>query len=742
MQDSIRRSFEASVASSSITKEGLERLNRPDYQYETIGLGGTTMRPNPLGFTSPGAPGIAPGGGLDYRPYLGYQYWWDREAHRVTPFELLGGYGDQLEAGSIQSLSHSLDLRTGLLTIDADLAVQGKSFHTRRELLVTPQGVLAIRISDSPTAPLPFQLKFALRKPWVYGRPSTDCPIYERLSAADKGPLGMIATAERSSACTATAAISAATNEVVFAPASCLARASHPGCTVTFFLAPGSSYESADPARAAWTKADAARAAGFSTVLAETRAWWDQFYGRSAVFVPDTVVMKWYARSLYYHGVFFGNTLVPPGCFGTSLGGFEGAVCPEFDLPFSQFALLYSNHKDEARNLTDWLISVLPKAEALAKRATLHKATVAYPAGGALYGTLVSYDGTLRVPGEEFEGEQLYSKYPGANAAAMALAYLDWTDDAQRQEGCVRILKEVTCLGVQDLKLDPNTQTYIDMARPHSLNAAAIEFGLRECLGRGVAEPGWKDLYAKAERLRSTYQGRPTLFAGPMNQNLGDAPSLQNVWWYDLVPANNPAVTTTYEIVRQSRTGCYVFNNGWMALIAAKLGKAEDAYGWVKNLVEPGPGVPNPIFDDTCLGEHITHNANDFRNTPETAAHGALICAVAQMLLNPDRQDSIEVFPALPRAWQLGGVAFSQLASKGGILVSAQLRPGRLEVVLNNASGKAQTRNLQVRLPEGMSCLRSEPRGVQGKGGYARFSEITIPPHGQYQAVLSLKPIN
>ena len=161
-------SWQDTLHQAAFVKEGLGRLFNPHYQFECIGLGGTTMRVGPNGFTKPGAPRVVQGGFLKHEPYLAYEYWWDEEGHRYIPFELAGGYGERFEQGQITSFHHALDIFTGLLTIDLDMRADmvweglyeiGKNaFQTRRELFVTPDGVLVIRVADSPEATLPFQM--------------------------------------------------------------------------------------------------------------------------------------------------------------------------------------------------------------------------------------------------------------------------------------------------------------------------------------------------------------------------------------------------------------------------------------------------------------------------------------------------------------------------------------------------------------------------------------------------------
>ena len=100
-------------------KDGLERLNQTNYGYPVLGLGGTTLRVGPHGFTAPGAPSVLAPGALEYWPYLAYEYWWGEDSHRREPFEITGGY----DAASAQVWSFETAGNTEGWTALADTVV-------------------------------------------------------------------------------------------------------------------------------------------------------------------------------------------------------------------------------------------------------------------------------------------------------------------------------------------------------------------------------------------------------------------------------------------------------------------------------------------------------------------------------------------------------------------------------------------------------------------------------------------
>ncbi|MHB8971371.1 MAG: glycoside hydrolase family 95 protein [Pirellulaceae bacterium] len=742
--------WQDAIRQAAFVKEGLGRLYNPHYQYECIGLGGTTMRVGPNGFTKPGAPRIFPGGFLKHEPYLAYEYWWDEEGHRYLPFDLASGYGPRFEPGQITSFRHTLDIDTGLLTIDlgmrVDLVWEGlyeigkNAFHSRRELFVTPDGVLVIRVTDSPEASLPFQLRVDINQDIrIYlnsGIYNTAHALWSRSFVPQD--LGTVVLAQRPKTCVATLAIAVDGPAATVDAEKGLFGSTRSGQILTFYIAPGSSYESPDATRAAWEKAARARERGYDALRAETAQWWKQFYAKSSVQLPDRDLATWYARSLYYQGVFFGNTDIPPGCNAASVESFAGAICPEFDLAFSQFALLCTNHLDEARGITSWLARALPRAEKYATEGlTLHKTTVKY-SGGAKYSTLMGYDGTVTVPPTEGEGVNAYSNYPGANSAAMALAYTDWAVDGEYDDVAKRILKGTTQVSLEDLQWREDFGGYLDRRSPSAVQQSAAIFGVRESLRRGVAEPGWEELASKIILPTADYQGSRVITAGagavPF-EGFGDACWLQGLWWYDNISAADPLASSTYAMISKSLSGNYVFNNAWLGVYASKLNKGDDACQWARRILQPGVN----LFDDTCLGE-IVHGTEDFKKTPEIAAHAALICNVTQMLVDVDGADEITIFPAVPSPWRQPGVGFAGLAGRGGLVVSAQFTAAGVDVVLSNQSRTPIVRRLRVSLPPGTMAMSQAPAGTEVTAAWAMLPKVEILPGQEIRLTFNPTP--
>jgi len=689
---------------SVFTKSGMDRLNTQYYQYQPIGLGGTVMRVDPWGFGFQRAPGAATDPWHHHEPYLSYEYWWDKEGHRFNPFRLKAGYGASFNPGTITSFNQSLDIRTGELVINLTLDVDGTSFTTQRNILVTPDGILVIRVKDSG-APSPLKLNVLVENDvriyqnyGIYAVPHdpwTGSATSREFEAVTQGG---VVTATRPGTSTAALAVAVATqSSVTLSDSNTVYSTTEADGTVTFYIAPASSFNPATPDVPwdhAWNAAYAAKQKGYEVLRQETADWWTNYLNRSKISVPDETVAKLYAQSVFYHGVYFGESAIPPGCNSTDIESFAGAICPEYDLMFSQLALVYTGHLNEAKNIADWTYSVLPKTKAYATGGISQWNVYKQYTGGAKYTTLMGYDGSQLILPTEGESVALHYNASGANSALMALSYLDYSDDVTFKEPAYDILKSTTQVSLEDLMYDSRYDAYRDKNVPSAVQQASILMGYTECVKRGIADPEWLKYEDKILIPTTTLNGEPLIAGGvgaATQEGVGDATWLQHIWWDGVVSKHNPMALPSYENSAKSKTGDYVFNNGWMGVVASKLNLGNDALSWLQKFQLPD----NILYDQTCF----TEARGQFNLTPEIGAHGAYICNLSQMLIDPDDDQVIDIFPAIPDAWEYKNVAFADLLTKGAISVSANRDIKGVRVELTNNSRSTQERDLRIRIP-------------------------------------------
>jgi hypothetical protein len=711
-QPPINDRWNTTLTDASFTKSGLDRFNNPTFTYHTIGLGGTTMRVDPWGFAYKRAPKTDQNS-FNNKPSFGYEYWWDNAGHRYNPFLINAGYGATLDPGTIRAFKQNLDIKTGVLKTDITLTVGTTTFTSSRETFITPDGILVIRVNDKG-APSPLKLNLAVNG-------SVDLLLGTLYAGAEEpfkrdaahtsnrnaGAIGGVVTATKTNtsdcalavAVDATSAVTVSTNSDIYSQSAA-------NGTITFYIVPKASFNPLTPTNPwdhAWNAASAAKTTGYEGLKQQTANWWNNYLNMSKISVPDDKVSKLFAQSLYYHGIYFGNSAIPPGCFGTDTYGFFGAVCPEYDLTFSSFALAYTGHINETKNIAKWVSSVLPKCKENAVNGiTSHSVFRKYDSG-AIYTTLMGYDGAQGIPPEVFEGGNLECNYPGANAARMALNYLDYSDDQSFKSAAYDVLKSTTYVSLKDL-ISNNKGFYQDGKRPNSMQEGAVLMGFDQCVKRGIADPEWITKYQnKIVMSQGTLNG-DTLLSGGVgaNPSYGDgaATYFYPLWWATVIDKHDSRAIKAIENYKGTFQE-YCFNNGWSGVHSAKVYRGDDALMWLKNFQRPDVLRDETSFSETATPEGINY-------TPEIGAHGAYICNLTQMLIDPDDDSIVDLFPAIPNQWQYQKVAYEGLMTTGALSFTAERDINGVKISITNKANTTRERKIRIKIPRFLDVIGSD----------------------------------
>jgi len=701
---------------SVFTKSGMDRLNNPKFQYQTIGLGGTTMRVDPWGFASHRAP-YTNQNSYNHKPSFGYEYWWDNTGHRYNPFLINAGYGGSFDPGTITSFEQNLDIKTGVLKTDLTLAVGGTTFTSTRETFITPDGVLVIRVQDNG-APSPLQLNLAINEKvelfgtYYAGEEDSFVRDAAHTSNRNAGATGGVVAVNRpnTSDCAVAVAVEATSTETVSANSDIYSQTTANG-TITFYIVPKASFNpstSTVPWDHAWNAASAAKTTGYSTLKQQTADWWVDFLNVSKLSVPDEKVSKLYAQSLYYHGIYFGNSTIPPGCFGTDIYGFFGAVCPEYDLPFSSFALAYTGHINETKNIADWVYSVLPKCKEQAVKGVTHHNVFRKYDSGAIYTTLMGYDGIITIQGEPSEGGNLYQNYPGLNSARMALNYLDYSDDEAFKNAAYDVLKSTTYVALEDLVSD-GRGSFKDGLIPNSMQEGAVLMGYDQCVKRGIADPEWISTYNDKILMSQGVLNGDTLISAGVGHNPsygdGGATWFYPLWWATVIDKHDSRAVKAIDNYHGTFQE-YCFNNGWSGVHSAKVYQGDDALMWLENFQRP-----DVLLDETSFAENSSEVGYNY--TPEIGAHGAYICNLTQMLIDPDDDSIVDVFPAIPNEWEYQKVAIDGLMTTGALSFRAERDLNGVKVEITNNANSVRERIVRIKTPRFLDVHGAENLPVE-----------------------------
>ena len=733
--ESVEDSWAASLSESDFEKDGMERFNSSAFQYYTIGLGGTTLRVDPWGFAYDRAPATDQTS-RNHKPSFGYEYWWDNAGHRLNPFIIKGGYyvdegryGVKFRTGTITSYNQKLDITTGVVTTTLGLTVDGTEFTSVRETFVSPEGVLVIRVKDEG-APSPVNLYVDVNETveflGTYYEGEEEPFVKDESNTQKYGTHGAYITAKRSNTSLSTVAVSvAATSDVVISDDCEVFSQTEPDGTITFYISPKSSFCPETP-ETPWTYAEAAAedsyAKGYDVVLNSAADWWNDYMNVSKVSIPDATVSRLYAQSLFYHGVYFGNGSIPPGCFGTDVYGFFGGVCPEYDLAFSSFAMAYTGHIAEAKNMADWVYAVLPKCKEQAVNGVSHHDVFRQYDDGAIYTTIMGYDGTITIQPEPQEGVNLLQNYPGLNSARIALNYLDYSDDESFKDAAYDVLKSTTYVALEDL-VDNGQGGYRDGNIPNCMQEGAVLMGFDQCVKRGIAEPEWIEKYTdKIEYPAGVLNGEPILSGScGYNPGVGEGGSTWNypLWWATVVDKEDPMAVNYVENC-EGTFESYCFNNGWNGVANAKIFRGNNSLMWLRNFERP-----EVLLDETSFSENATSAGINY--TPEVAAHGAYICNVTQMLIDPDRENIVDIFPAIPDEWEYKSIGFENLMTTGALSFTASRDLNGMRVGIENRANSERTRHIRIKMPRILHVRSLDGLSYNEENGFLTF-DVTLDP--------------
>jgi hypothetical protein len=619
------------------------------------------------------------------------------------------------------------------------------SFDSARTELVTPDGVLAIRITDSVAHRV--ALHIGAQPGFQVAHTGGAARIVATTDGNGGDPMALAA------------AVSGSDVSVDAGSGTLLARVA-PDDPVTFYVAAGGR-EAAAPARAAEEKVAGASRRDFAAARAACARFWKRFWGASSISLPDPELMKWYVRNQYYLGAFMANGHVPQGVDGARGGPAQYMGNPdlEYDGVYNFLALLTANQPAISQVTADWVERSLPAAERLAHFYTYDGQSTP---GAAMYAWLAGFDGEETTQFGPSPVENDWQAYPSANAALIDLLQARFTDDPDRMERAQEILVKVTRHQLDNAAREPalddrwvsqKFRWYYGPANGFVKGAvpdqAALLWSLREASRLGVGPPEWRDY---AENVYLPIAIDEARGEQALTGYIGDTPSIANSMFVNLLPLYFFGVVDTHGPLARATVANEIASpdlydsllRGNAAVGAAVSGKGDDSLALLRymidstNAADPGTAL---LWDDTYFaeGQHCGFCSNGPSSTPRLAGHSTINQAIQRMLLDDSTPSAISVFPALPSAWDESGAAFTDLLAPGGIEVSARYDRSGTSVTLRNDSAKEVTRVVTARLPANTRQveLRGGPHGpVRLHGRFAEFRE-TIPPHATRKVTLT-----
>ncbi|WP_449436593.1 glycosyl hydrolase family 95 catalytic domain-containing protein [Pedobacter steynii] len=457
-----------------------------------------------------------------------------------------------------------------------------------------------------------------------------------------------------------------------------------------------STTDSGDLLALAEKRCSAALAKGYDAVLKPHKQWWNAFWQKSSVSVPDTAVQKQYNLVQYFYGAASRLNAPPMPLQGVwtadngSLPPWKGDYHNDLNTQMTYMAYQESGRFDEGASYINYLWDRRDSFRAFAKD---------------FYGTKgLACPGVMSYSGQPLGGWGQYSMSPAMSAWSAHLFYLHWmysADDKFLREKAYPWSSEVgECMlgllkkddkGILKLPLssspeifDNSPKAWLEPNSNYDLMSLKMLFlslkEMAEACGKNDEINKWADAAAALGEFHTKDDG--TLLLDANNELKSSHRHLSNIiglYPFNLITSENGEKATkvidaslqSWDKLGTSQWCGYSFS--WMSCLRARVGDAEEA---VKNL---------DIFVKAFVlrngfhvnGDQTKSGFSSFTYRPFTLEGNFLASqAVHEMLLQSWSADPgkintgvIRIFPAVPQKWS--NASFNDLRAEGGYKVSA-----------------------------------------------------------------------
>jgi alpha-L-fucosidase 2 len=489
--------------------------------------------------------------------------------------------------------------------------------------------------------------------------------------------------------------------------------------TATKWLAAWSittSSESKDPLQKARENCEKALRAGFAKSVITHRKWWDSFWSRSSVRVPNRIIERQWYLEMYKFGAATRPDTPPITLQGpwTADNGkippWKGDYHHDLNTELSYWPAYSGNQLEGALGFVNWLWNTRENARAWTKR-------------------FFDLPG-LNVPmTADLEQKQIggWHQYTHSATTAAWLGhhfYLHWRYSMDRQFLRVRaypwlrdtatFLEAVTEKGpdgkrslplssspeINDNRLDAwfSTITNYDIALARWAFEKTAE--LADELGKRKEAKHWRKVLGEMPDFAIDPENKKMLVAGdyPLKESHRHFSHLMAIHPLGLVrwengPEDQAVIRASLADLEQKGTSLWTgYSFSWLANIAARARDGEKA--------EKALEIFSTAFclrsSFHCNGDQSGKGYSNFRYRPFTLEGNFAAAAGLQEMLLQSYSGTIRVFPAIPAVWK--DVSFTTLRAEGAFLVSAERREGL-------------TRHIKIFAEKGGMCRVENPFG-------------------------------
>jgi alpha-L-fucosidase 2 len=437
-----------------------------------------------------------------------------------------------------------------------------------------------------------------------------------------------------------------------------------------------------------------ASAPGFSRALLEHKDWWHDFWSKSDIQVPDTILQKqWYLEQYKFGSA--ARADAPPISLQAVWTADNGKLPPwkgdfhnDLNTQLSYWPAYSANHLDLEQGFLNWLWDIKPAAE---------KYTQAYFGVGGL-----NVPGVATLQGEPMGGWIQYSFGPTVSAWLAQHFYLHWRYTLNRDflkdraypyiSSVARFLDEFSVRdssGLRKLPLSSSPEIHDNSSRAWFSQTTNFDIGLIRFtfakaaelageLGNSVDSVKWNRILNEWPGLVSDSTG---LNFAPGEQYAESHRHFSHlVAWHPLGvidwsdgPENQIILSNTLKTLEKFGPDWWCgYSYSWLGNLYARAFNGEKAAAVLKDFATCFT-LPNSFHVN---GDQTKSGKSKFLYRPFTLEGNFAFAAGLQEMLIQSHTGVIRVFPAVPASWRKA--SFKNLRAEGAFLVSADLVEGKV----------------------------------------------------------------
>lgn len=428
--------------------------------------------------------------------------------------------------------------------------------------------------------------------------------------------------------------------------------------------------------------------------------WWESFWGRSSITLPDKETEKQWYLTNYFLASCSRKGAPPMPLQGVwtadeaTLPPWKGDYHHDLNTQLSYWHYLKANHLEEGESFLDFLWELRPAAKRFAQ--TFFDAPgICLPSvmgiDGASIGGWVMYCTNLVNQIWLCQAFDHYWQYTGDRGFLENKAYVYFDETAQ----CILRWLELGEGGYLYLPLSSSPEIHDDTLdawlTPNSNNDLALLHYLFETLSKMAALLEKKE---EAVRWAGIRRKLPELAVNADNvlmlssdaslkeshRHLSHAMAIYplNLLNYNGSEREKAIIDSTIRNLEVLGKGLWVgFSFAWMANLYARQGNGEAALYQLKLMWENLCSVNGFHLN----GDYRKRGITAWHYRPFTLESNMAAADALQEMLLQNYDGVIRVFPAVPEPWKAKGIAFKRLRGGNGSLVSAEWSNGQLQYI-------------------------------------------------------------